>query len=49
VKVAKQLRELGVERVRPLAGGLAGWEKMGFPVERHFGDDGQPLVMIEAS
>jgi membrane protein DedA with SNARE-associated domain/rhodanese-related sulfurtransferase len=49
VKVAKELRELGVQRVRPLAGGLAGWEKLGFPVERHFGDDGRPLVMIEAS
>jgi rhodanese-related sulfurtransferase len=48
VKVAKQLHELGVVRVRPLAGGLAGWEKMGFPVERHFGDDGRPLVMIGA-
>jgi rhodanese-related sulfurtransferase len=48
VKVAKQLQQLGVTRVRPLAGGLAGWERMGFPVERRYGDDGQPLVMIEA-
>jgi membrane protein DedA with SNARE-associated domain/rhodanese-related sulfurtransferase len=49
VTVAKQLHELGVMRVRPLAGGLAGWERLGFPVDRHFGDDGQPLIMIEAS
>jgi membrane protein DedA with SNARE-associated domain/rhodanese-related sulfurtransferase len=49
VKVAKQLREFGMERVRPLAGGLAGWEKLGLPVEKRFGDDGQPLVMIEVS
>jgi rhodanese-related sulfurtransferase len=48
VKVAKQLQKLGVTRVRPLAGGLTGWERMGFPVEKRFGDDGQPLVMIEA-
>ena len=48
VKVAKELRDLGVTRVRPLAGGLAGWEKLGFPVDRQFGDDGRPLVMIEA-
>jgi membrane protein DedA with SNARE-associated domain/rhodanese-related sulfurtransferase len=49
VKVAKQLRELGMLRVRPLAGGLEGWERLGFPVDRRFGDDGEPLVMAEAS
>lgn len=49
VKVAKELCELGVQRVRPLAGGLEGWEKLGFPVERRFGDDGRPLVMIGAN
>jgi membrane protein DedA with SNARE-associated domain/rhodanese-related sulfurtransferase len=49
VKVAKQLKELGVTRVRPLAGGLAGWERAGFPVERRYGEDGQPLVMIATS
>jgi membrane protein DedA with SNARE-associated domain/rhodanese-related sulfurtransferase len=49
VKVARQLHELGVQRVRPLAGGLAGWERMGFPMEQRFGDDGQALVMIQAS
>jgi membrane protein DedA with SNARE-associated domain/rhodanese-related sulfurtransferase len=49
VKVAKQLHELGVVRVRPLAGGLAGWEQLGFPVDRRLGDDGPPLnVMIQA-
>jgi membrane protein DedA with SNARE-associated domain/rhodanese-related sulfurtransferase len=49
VMVARQLRDLGVRRVRPLAGGLAGWERLGFPVERRFGDDGKALVMMEAS
>ena len=49
VKVAKELHELGVARVRPLAGGLEGWEKLGFPMDRLFGDDGEPLVMSQAS
>jgi len=49
VKVTKQLQELGVLRVRPLAGGLAGWEKLGLPVEKYFTEDGRPLIMIEAS
>jgi membrane protein DedA with SNARE-associated domain/rhodanese-related sulfurtransferase len=49
VKVAKELQALGVTRVRPLAGGMAGWEKLGFPMDRQFGDDGRPLMMIEAS
>jgi membrane protein DedA with SNARE-associated domain/rhodanese-related sulfurtransferase len=49
VKVAKQLNKLGVNRVRPLAGGLAGWEHLGFPVNRLFGDDGQPIVAAKAS
>ncbi len=48
VKVARQLRDLGVEKVRPLAGGLAGWEKLGYPVDHHHGEDGRPLVAIEA-
>ncbi len=49
VTVAKQLHKLGVTRVRPLAGGLAGWERLGFPVDRRFGDDGQPIIMVKAS
>ena len=49
VMVAKQLHKLGVNRVRPLAGGLAGWERLGFPVNRLFGDDGQPIVVGRAS
>ena len=44
VKVAKQLHKLGVTRVRPLAGGLAGWERLGFPVNNRFGADGQPIA-----
>jgi membrane protein DedA with SNARE-associated domain/rhodanese-related sulfurtransferase len=49
VKVARQLRGLGLVKVRPLAGGLAGWEELGYPVDHHYGEDGQPLVRIEAS
>ncbi len=47
--VAKQLHKLGINRVRPLAGGLAGWERLGFPINRRFGDDGQPIIMSKAS
>lgn len=49
VKVAKELQALGVTRVRPLLGGMAGWEKLGYPMDRQFGDDGRPFMMIEAS
>lgn len=49
VTVARQLRTLGVKRVHPLAGGLAGWEELGYPVDRIFDDHGNPLVLDEAS
>jgi membrane protein DedA with SNARE-associated domain/rhodanese-related sulfurtransferase len=49
VMVAKQLHTLGMKRVRPLAGGLAGWEKLGFPVDRIFDDHGNPLALDHAS
>jgi rhodanese-related sulfurtransferase len=49
VRVAKQLKELGMARVRPLASGLEGWEQMGFPVDRIFGEDGRPLVAARAN
>jgi rhodanese-related sulfurtransferase len=32
--VALALRRHGVTRVRPLAGGYAGWRRRGFPVQR---------------
>jgi membrane protein DedA with SNARE-associated domain/rhodanese-related sulfurtransferase len=48
VHVAKELHKLGVDHVRPLAGGLAGWERLGFPVDQRFGDDGHPLIMVAA-
>jgi rhodanese-related sulfurtransferase len=31
--VALEMKKLGFTRVHPLAGGLEGWLKMGFPVE----------------
>ena len=49
VMVTRQLRLLGFKRVRPLAGGLEGWEKLGFPVERIFDDQGNPLALRRAS
>jgi membrane protein DedA with SNARE-associated domain/rhodanese-related sulfurtransferase len=48
VRVAMELHKLGLDHVRPLAGGLAEWERLGFPVDKHFGDDGRPLVMMQA-
>jgi len=30
--VALLLRERGIERVRPLAGGLRGWQERGYPM-----------------
>jgi len=32
-KVAMELRRMGVQRVRPLRGGLQGWKDCGYPVE----------------
>jgi membrane protein DedA with SNARE-associated domain/rhodanese-related sulfurtransferase len=32
-RVAKQLRKLGITRVRPLAGGFDAWRERGFPIE----------------
>jgi len=32
-RVAKQLRQLGITRVRPLAGGFDAWRERGFPIE----------------
>jgi len=30
--VALLLRNKGIKRIRPLAGGLEGWRKLGFPL-----------------
>jgi rhodanese-related sulfurtransferase len=32
-KVALELRRLGIQRVRPLRGGLQGWKDCGYPVD----------------
>jgi len=32
-KVALELRRMGVQRVRPLRGGLQGWKDAGYPVD----------------
>jgi membrane protein DedA with SNARE-associated domain/rhodanese-related sulfurtransferase len=34
---AMRLREFGVNRVRPLAGGYMAWRKLGFPLDSEFG------------
>lgn len=33
---AMRLRELGVDKVRPLAGGYSAWKKLGYPLESEF-------------
>src|SRR5262249_32255193 len=43
VKVAKQLKELGFKRVRPLHGGIDAWIEAGFEVER----DSDVHVIVE--
>jgi rhodanese-related sulfurtransferase len=35
--MAMRLRQLGVTRVRPLAGGYFAWRKLGFPLDSQFG------------
>jgi rhodanese-related sulfurtransferase len=32
-QLALRLREMGITRIRPLAGGLDRWRKLGFPLE----------------
>jgi rhodanese-related sulfurtransferase len=32
-QMALRLRNLGITRIRPLAGGLAGWRDRGFPLQ----------------
>ena len=32
-KVAMELRRMGVQRVRPLRGGLQGWKDAGYPLD----------------
>jgi rhodanese-related sulfurtransferase len=32
-KTARTLQKLGIERVRPLRGGLDAWRELGYPVE----------------
>jgi rhodanese-related sulfurtransferase len=34
--VALQLKQLGLVRVRPLAGGFEAWHELGFPTEAAF-------------
>lgn len=43
-KVAMELRRLGVQRVRPLRGGLQGWKDAGYPLESVLVDS-RPTVM----
>jgi membrane protein DedA with SNARE-associated domain/rhodanese-related sulfurtransferase len=38
-KVALQLKEMGITRVRPLQGGLQGWEEAGFAVAEFFPEE----------
>ncbi len=48
--VALMLKRRGLTRVRPLAGGLAGWKKMGFPLEaREVPNQPEGKRLMEAS
>lgn len=38
-QMALRLRQLGITRIRPLAGGLAGWRDSGFPLQRTDSDE----------
>lgn len=39
-QMAMRLRKLGITRIRPLAGGLAGWRERGFPMQALSSEDG---------
>jgi membrane protein DedA with SNARE-associated domain/rhodanese-related sulfurtransferase len=41
-RVALRLKQLGIERVRPLAGGLSAWRNRGFPMEMDLGPGQAP-------
>lgn len=43
-QMAMRLRKLGITRIRPLAGGLAGWRQSGFPLEALAGGRGQVSI-----
>jgi 3-mercaptopyruvate sulfurtransferase SseA len=32
--VAQKLQKLGIKKVRPLQGGLAGWKELDYPLEQ---------------
>jgi membrane protein DedA with SNARE-associated domain/rhodanese-related sulfurtransferase len=40
-RVALRLKDLGIGRVRPLAGGLSAWRERGYPVEMDLGPQGE--------
>lgn len=44
---ALRLRQLGITRLRPLAGGYMAWRKLGFPLDSQFGPV-PPLRMLRA-
>ena len=37
--MALLLRKQGVQKIRPLLGGLDGWRKMGYPVAQYRGEE----------
>lgn len=46
-QMALRLRHLGITRIRPLAGGLAGWRASGFPLQRTDSGEGDPFQADE--
>jgi membrane protein DedA with SNARE-associated domain/rhodanese-related sulfurtransferase len=47
-QMAMRLRHLGITRIRPLAGGLAGWRDCGFPVQRMDSDEDGSIRSTQA-
>jgi len=44
-QMALRLRNLGITRIRPLAGGLSGWREQGFPLQALKNDENPPDVL----
>ena len=49
-QMALLLRKRGITRIRPLAGGLAGWRGRGFPLQAlQLGDDNSHTIRLASS
>jgi 3-mercaptopyruvate sulfurtransferase SseA len=46
--VARQLRQLGIRRVRPLLGGFHGWREHGYPLEEFYPQEAAAKAATQA-